>query len=145
MYENLFVVDRSYYDKRDNINFIWYQKEWEKLRDVLLGREVRLKFRVNCLTLSCWFSSTLGPFSEGSVKLTFGREYFAATKPTSKILLDETWSAFWRNLWKEVASGTFPQDILVSDLLVEAFEGLLGDFREDLEDLEDLEDRRCYQ
>ena len=37
------------------------------------------------------------------------------------------------------------QDNLVSDLLVEAFKGLLGDFKEDLEDLEDLEDRRCYQ
>ena len=35
-----------------------------------------------------------------------------------------------------------PQDNLVSDLLVEAFEGLLEEVGEDLED---LEDRRRYQ
>ena len=105
---------------------------------MLLGREVRLKFRVNCLTLSCWFSSTLGPFSEGSVKLTFGSEYFAATN-LPKIRSNEFHAAVDRNCEKRSLKMNKFLNIIWFQILVRELEV----FKEDLE--EDLEDQRRYQ
>ena len=62
-----------------------------------------------------------------------------------KIRWNEFQAAFDRNCEKRSQKMNKFLKIIWFQILLEDFEGLLGNLGEDLEDLEDLEDCRCYQ